>query len=64
MEAPQPPINQEELARMRDIAVSIQPRYDAPAEYVNEALEKLDRIARMTDVSSQAYEEYLKQIGE
>jgi len=61
---PQPSIDQEELERMSNILTGIQPKYDTPVENINESLAKLERIARMTDLSSQAYDEYLKQIGE
>ena len=57
-------LDQEELERMSNVSTGIQPRYEATTESVNESLQKLDRIARMTDLSSQAYEEYLKQIEE
>jgi len=49
---------------MSNILTGIQPKYDTPVENINESLAKLERIARMTDLSSQAYDEYLKQIGE
>ena len=46
------------------LSTSAQPEYNVPAENVNVALERLDRIARLTDLSSQAYQEYLDQTGE
>ena len=48
----------------RDEMGRIHAGWEAPAENVNVALEKLERISRMTDLKSQAYQEYLNQITE
>ena len=48
----------------RDQMGRIHAGWETPAEDLNVSLEKLERIARMTDLSSQAYQEYLDQTGE
>ena len=54
----------EDRIELPPLSTSAQPEYDMPTENVNVALERLDRIARLTDLSSQAYQEYLDQTGE
>ena len=54
----------EDRMELPPLSTSAQPEYNMPAENVNVALERLDRIARLTDLSSQAYQEYLDQTGE